>query len=220
MTRQEFIDKAWKEAVQARENGASISVPIAVAQAALEANYGASQLSQIHNNLFGIKGEYQGNYVTYSTKEQLPNGQWTTIEAKFRSYPNWTACFEDYGSIIRRLSWYQDAEDAAHVPKDFLRGLTVLRDANGNVVEPGWATDQSYFEKVWSIVEAYDLLHREEVQELEGFDLLQVFDNRRRYDFRPLKITPGATKDGRHKLMIRVQETTWWEKIKFLFFRG
>lgn len=220
MTKQEFIDKAWEEAIKARENGASISVPIAVAQAALETGYGNSGLSSNHNNLFGIKGEYKGQYALYPTREQLDDGTWVTIQAKFRAYSSWSDCFEDYGSIIRRLSWYQDAEDAAHSPRDFLKGLMTLRADSGEVIEPGWATDHAYFEKVWSIVESHNLLHRDEVKEPESFHLIQIFDGTRRYDFNPLKVTPGTTNDGQHKLMVRVEETTFWQRLKFLFLRG
>lgn len=216
MTRSEFIESAWDAAVRARQNGAKISVPVAVGQAALESNYNQSQLAQVHNNLFGIKGEYKGNFVEYKTREQLPDGTWVTIPAKFRSYPSWQACFEDYGSIISRLPWYADAEEAAHSPRDFLRGLLVLRDDDDTLIEPGWATDKDYFDKVWGIVSAYGLDRRQEIPTVDEYKLLQVYDGSRRYDFHPLKMTPGLTKSEELKLMVRVRPTTFWEKIRFI----
>ena len=215
MTRQEFIDKAWNAALAARERGAAISVPIAVAQAALETNFGDSELAQEHNNLFGIKGSYDGASVTYDTKEQAADGTVYTTEAGFKSYPSWTACFEDYADIIKRLPWYEDAEDAANVPRDYLRGLIAVWDGQ-EVVEPGWATDRDYFNKVWSIVESYYLLQRSEVNKDEDMDLIIIYDGQRKLCLNPKKSTLGMTKDGEPKLMVRVEETTFWQRLRYL----
>lgn len=217
MTRDQFIESAWQTAVGARAAGAKISVPIAVGQAALESNYNKSRLAREHNNLFGIKGEYNGQFVEYNTREQRSDGEWVTVTAKFRSYPSWRACFEDYGSIISRLPWYQDAEDAAHNPRDFLRGILALHNEDGSLIEPGWATDRNYFDKVWSIVSEYNLDQRLETPNIDEYHLLQIYDGAKRYDYYPLKMTPGLTKDGELKLMVRVRPTTPWQKIKSIF---
>ena len=142
----------FEYAQAAKQAGAPIHAGIAAAQALLESGYGKSQLSSVHNNYFGIKGSYRGHSVLLPTKEVV-NGKWITIQAEFRSYPTVTECFVDYGDIIRRLPWYQDAEDAADRGADFLRGLLAKRDSLGKVIEPGWATDPDYFKKVWAIAE-------------------------------------------------------------------
>lgn len=216
MTRQEFIDKAWEAAVEARSGGAAISIPVAVAQAALETNYGNSELASQHNNLFGIKGDYKGEYSTYRTREQDKNGEvyWATV--KFKSYPDWAKCFEDYADIVERLPWYQDAEDAAHAPKDYLRGLVAVRTEDGEVVEPGWATDHNYFNKVWNIVESHYLLQRSETAKEENIDLVVVYDDNRRILLNPTKCTLGMTNDGKPKLMVRVQPTTFLQRLRYL----
>lgn len=217
MTRQEFIDKAWTAATRAREKGAAISVPIAVAQAALETNFGQSELSQEHHNLFGIKGEYQGSYAEYDTKEQEADGSIITVKAKFKSYPDWEHCFLDYSDIIARLPWYQDAEDAANIPRDYLAGLVAIRTDGGSVLEPGWATDQRYFEKVWAIAEQYYLLQRAEVSKEEELEYLIVYDGDRKYQLKPIKSTLGMTNSEKPKLMVRVQPTTFWQRLLYLF---
>lgn len=153
MTIQEFYDHAKA----AKAQGAPIHPGIAAAQAALESAYGTSQLSAIHYNYFGIKGTYNGQSVLYPTKEEV-NGQLITVQARFKSYPNATHCFTDYGDIIKRLPWYQDAEDACNVAHDFLAGLVAKRDSLGKVLEPGWATDSSYFKKVWAIAQQNNLI--------------------------------------------------------------
>lgn len=217
MTRAEFIDKAWHAATEAREYGAPISVPIAVAQAALETNFGASDLSSKHNNLFGIKGEYRGNYVDYQTKEQDPEGHVSIVTARFKSYPSWAKCFEDYGNIVARLPWYEDAEDAANVPRDYLKGLVAIRSEEGDVIEPGWATDVDYFEKVWSIAERHYLLQRPEVSEEDELGLVIIYDGSKKLCYKPQKHTLGMTNDGKPKLMIRVSPTTFWQRLRYLF---
>ena len=216
MTRKDFIDKAWNAAVEARAKGAAISVPVAVAQAALETNYGESKLSKEHNNLFGIKGEYKGQYVEYKTKEQDVNGSVYVVTAKFKSYPDWEHCFHDYASIIERLPWYQDAEDASHVPRDYLSGLIAVR-GEGVSDEPGWATDKHYFEKVWSIVESHYLLQRSETTKDEDINLIVVYDRNRKLYLSPTKCTFGMTNDDQPKLMVRTQPTTFMQRLRYLF---
>ena len=215
MTRKEFVDKAWDAAVDARQRGAPISVPIAVAQAALETGFGTSELSTLHNNLFGIKGDYRGESVTYTTEEQDRDGGVATIKAEFKSYPDWTNCFWDYADIIERLPWYEDAEDAANIPRDYLTGLIPRRGEDGTVIEPGWATDHRYFQKVWSIVEENDLLNRSEDLEDE-YSLLQVYDNSKRIDYTPIRVTVGATSNGGTKIMVRVVPTTFLKRLRYL----
>ena len=207
MSRNELINKLWGEASTAKKLGAPISIPIAVAQAILESGWGRSQLSNEYNNYFGIKGEYKGKSKQFTTREENSKGESYYIKTDFRYYVTISDCFTDYGSIIRRLSWYQDAEDAAHIPKDFLKGLEVQRDALGKVMEPGWATDHAYFSKVWSIVQDYDLLDRNEDNPRSGveFGLVQVYEGEERRDFVPLKITIGNMSNGKAKLMIRVE---------------
>lgn len=217
MKREEFIHQAWKQAQKAQKQGAPISVPIAVAQAALETGFGKSKLSSNHNNLFGIKGEFQGQYALMPTVEQKPDGSWFDVNAKFRKYDSWSDCFYDYGQIIKNLDWYQDAEEAAHNPKKFLEGIIVKRDKNGNILEPGWATDHDYFNKVWGIVQEYDLEAKQEVNGGDEIELLQLFDGDCRIDIKPLKHTLGRTSDGKPKLMVRVKPTTFWQRLRYLF---
>lgn len=220
MTRQEFIEKAWKAAVTIRNRGALVSVPIVVAQAALESNYGLSALARDHNNLFGVKGDYRGQFVEYKTSEQTPDGTWYVVTAKFRSYPSWEEAFSDYASIIERLPWYADAADAAHSPKDYLRGIIAKFDASGHLLEPGWATDKRYYDKVWGIVTQHNLLTKGEDLESEGFTLLQVYDGDVCIAFEPIKNTIGTTNDGGMKLMVRVKPTTFWQRLSYLFSRS
>ena len=163
-----WLALALHHAQLAKDNGAPINPAVVAAQAALESGFGKSQLARDANNLFGIKGSYHGHTMALPTVE-WDGEKYVDTVAYWRVYPSWQECFEDYGRIISELSWYQDAEDAADSPHDFLNGILVKRDELGDVVEPGWATDPSYRNKVWSIIEQYDLLASPEPeQELYG----------------------------------------------------
>jgi flagellum-specific peptidoglycan hydrolase FlgJ len=196
----EFIMHAVRHARVAKENGAPINVPIAVAQAALESAYGSSGLARRDNNLFGIKGEYKGLYGLWNTREQNADKSWVTVEAKFKRYPSWTECFEDYGSLIARLPWYAAAARNHEHAEKFLRGIVAERDASGKVIKPGWATDFNYYDKVMKVVSAHNLMQYERGDDLE---LIQVFRDNEVLEFRPTKVTWGTTNSGRKKLMIK-----------------
>lgn len=78
---------------------------LAAAQAAHESGWGESGLTKQANNLFGVKGSYQGASITMRTAEYGPNGKYY-INAAFRRYPNWNASIVDYANNLRRSGYY------------------------------------------------------------------------------------------------------------------
>ena len=155
MLQADFIAQAYKAAEEAIRNGAPINPAIAAAQAALESAYGNSQLATKGNNLFGIKAgsSWKGEVVKFQTKEfDGDNGMYFTTAA-FRKYRSLAHCFEDYGSIIGRLSWYKDAVAAKDDPIGFILGLAARPGK-----EPGWATDPRYVEKILSVARNFGLI--------------------------------------------------------------
>lgn len=152
MTREEFLKAALAAATAARDVGAPVNPVIAAAQAALESNWGQSQLAREANNLKGVKAgsQWGGPVIELPTREwREADGTWYTTVAKWRKYADWTECFDDYGSLINRV--YPHAAAVAHDARQFLEQLTA-RDY------PKWATDPRYTEKIWSIVEQHNLL--------------------------------------------------------------
>lgn len=145
MSNNEFIEKIGSLAREDMKK-TKILASLTIAQAILESNWGKSSLAQEpNNNLFGIKGEYNGKYVTLPTKE-YENGKWVTINAKFRKYPNWEESISDHSSLFNRLSRYSN-----------LRGCTDYKLACKYVREDGYATDPSYTAKLINLIEKYNL---------------------------------------------------------------
>lgn len=122
-----------------------ILASLTAAQALIESNKGNSGLAQKGNNLFGIKGEYNGQFVTMPTKEW--NGsQYITVNAKFRKYPSWAESIADHSGLFNRSSRYQN-----------LRGCTDYKTACENVQKDGYATSPSYTTTLLRTIETYRL---------------------------------------------------------------
>lgn len=96
---QSFLNTIGPVAQQvAQENGIYASVMIA--QAALESGWGNSALSTEGHNLFGVKWNGTGIYVTMPTQEYY-GGQWHTIYAKFQSYNSYYDSLTGYAQLIK-----------------------------------------------------------------------------------------------------------------------
>lgn len=151
MTRDDFLTAALTAATQARDVGAPINPVIAAAQAALESNWGQSQLAREANNLKGVKAgsSWGGPVIELPTREwREADSTWYTTVARWRKYADWKESFEDYGALIARV--YPVAASRADDARAFLEALI-----HGD--RYSYATDPDYVAKVWSIVEQYDL---------------------------------------------------------------
>ncbi|MBP1917168.1 hypothetical protein J2Z23_004153 [Lederbergia galactosidilyticus] len=118
---------------------------VAAGQAALESAWGKSGLAVNYNNLFGIKGSYQGNSAMLNTWE-VYGGQRYDIKAGFRAYPNWSTSILDYGVFLTINPRYKAAINVS----DYKKQITAIHKA-------GYATDPQYANKVITIIENYDL---------------------------------------------------------------
>ncbi|PRS80633.1 MULTISPECIES: phage tail protein [unclassified Bacillus (in: firmicutes)] len=124
----------------------NVLASLVIAQGCLESGFGSSGLSQQANNLFGIKGTYNGKYVLMWTSEQDKKGNVTRIQAKFRKYPSYAESLADLGSLYTRLSRYKDVVGE----KDY-------KKATASVSKAGYATDINYATKLNSIIFTYKL---------------------------------------------------------------
>ncbi|OTN83975.1 hypothetical protein A5819_003525 [Enterococcus sp. 7E2_DIV0204] len=151
-TTEEFVARIGD---QAREVGLEKNLfgSVMIAQAILESGSGGSQLSQApYNNLFGIKGDYEGQSVTLPTLEDDGFGNFYSIEAAFRLYPSYKESFEDYSKLFTdgingNPTIYQSAwKSEAVTYQNATQALTGV-----------YATDTQYNVKLNSLIETYDL---------------------------------------------------------------
>lgn len=118
---------------------------VTVAQAILESGWGQSGLSTQAHNLFGIKGSYNGQYVTMQTRE-VYNGQSYYIYDNFRKYANNSESVEDHGNFLYSNSRYAN-----------LLGDQSYASVARKLQADGYATDPSYASSLIKLVEMYNL---------------------------------------------------------------
>jgi hypothetical protein len=99
----QFLDRAKAEAVKANHPFPCM----AAAEAALESNWGNSQLAREANNLFGMKMHEHNVYgkITLPAREWSPGSGWKEIPGTpWEKYPDWRACFCDRLVTLERLA--------------------------------------------------------------------------------------------------------------------
>ena len=138
MTRSEFVERAKASAIRASAKSGFLA-GVTVAQAALESNWGQSQLSIAANNYFGLKAHGQHAMMEFRTREHDERGE-NFIVAKFAVYGSMDECFECRDQQIANSAAYAAAREAKTDPEKFTRGLA-----------KHWATDPRYAEKVLRI---------------------------------------------------------------------
>ena len=147
LTTQQFIDTIGEDARKLCQQS-DLYASVMIAQAVVESASGSSGLScEPYNNLFGIKGSYDGKSVRMKTQEDDGKGNLETIIAEFRKYPTMLESLEDYVGLLTNNSLYnpvkksntESYEDAC----DYLQGR--------------YATSTSYSRTLKAYIDAYDL---------------------------------------------------------------
>lgn len=118
---------------------------VTTAQAILESGWGRSTLSTRAHNLFGIKGSYNGQYVTMPTRE-VYSGRSYYVNANFRDYPNNSESVRDHGNFLYSNSRYRN-----------LLGDTNYVSVARKLQLDGYATDPSYANSLIRLVQIYNL---------------------------------------------------------------
>lgn len=120
---------------------------VMIAQAVHESDSGQSLLSASPNfNLFGIKGDYNGDSVQMLTWEDDGSGNVSHIYADFRKYPSYYESLVDYVGILKQ-SWFSGA---------WKSNTSSYQDATAALTGV-YATDTSYNTKLNAIIEEYNL---------------------------------------------------------------
>ena len=143
----ELNDNFLLRALASAKQAAHIWPEYAACEAALESNWGRSELATNANNLFGrkvsLKRPNKFGELDLPTKEFL-HGEWVHVMARWVKYPDWYSCFADRMTLLRDLeSLYGDAL-SAYTGEDFVK-----------LVSAHWSTDPQRAEKVLEIYEAH-----------------------------------------------------------------
>ena len=117
-----------------------ILASLTAAQGKIESNNGNSGLTTKCNNLFGIKGQYNGQSGKFWTTEYI-NGVKTRVQADFRKYPSWQESVNDHSALFNRLKRYEN-----------LRNCQDYEEACINVQKDGYATAPDYAQTLMSFI--------------------------------------------------------------------
>ena len=149
---QQFLNKIIPAAQQATE-GQDVYTSVMIAQAALESAWGQSALaSEPNHNLFGVKGNYNGQSVNMYTLEDAGAQKYYGIYDNFRKYPSYKESMDDYvDKIVNGIKgapmFYAGAwKSRTNSYQDATRYLTGR-----------YATDTAYYSKLNRIIEQYGL---------------------------------------------------------------
>ena len=142
-SRQEFFQEY---APLARKIGKKYDLypSVILAQAALESNFGQSDLAQANKNFFGIKAK-DGQGVSYPT-EEVKDGQRITIQDNFESYKSPVDSFKHYGRLLSQAQRYQPVREAKSP-----------QEACHRLHPSGYSTDPGYGQRLVDLIDQYQL---------------------------------------------------------------
>ncbi|MGE8206649.1 glycoside hydrolase family 73 protein [Heyndrickxia sp. NPDC080065] len=128
-----------------------ILASLVIAQAIHESNWGKSGLAVKGKNLFGIKGSFNGQFVTMRTAEYNKKGNKYYIDAAFRKYPSWYESLCDLANLYKNgVSWDRNKYKKIIGETDYKKAAKAVQSA-------GYATDPNYAAKVIATIEANKL---------------------------------------------------------------
>src|SRR5690348_5019167 len=114
MTKQDFLNAANAAALAASRTS-GFPAGITVAQAALESNWGNSQLARDAHNYFGIKAHGAHERVSYPTFECV-SGKTIRVTADFACYHSMAECFAYCDRLTAAVGCYAEAPACGHTP--------------------------------------------------------------------------------------------------------
>ena len=126
---------------------------VMMAQSILESGWGTSALASAPNyNLFGIKGNYNGESVNMGTLEDSGGQNYYPINAEFRKYPSYAESLQDYANLLANgTSWNPNYYAGA-----WKSNAASYQDATAYLTGR-YATDTAYSAKLNRIIAKYGL---------------------------------------------------------------
>lgn len=149
LTREQFIQRIAPEA-QAIQRQYHLRASISIGQAALESDWGHSELAFRYNNFFGVKASAGMQSVNLPTKEYV-NGKWITVDANFRVYDSFQESMIDHAILLTN-----GTTDNPHRYQTVIYANSVTTAVEG-LVSGGYATDPDYAKKLMNIITVYKL---------------------------------------------------------------
>lgn len=138
-TLQSFLEKFKPYAIKDMKSS-GILASLTGAQGVIESNKGNSGLTTKANNLFGIKGHYNGKGIDMVTTE-YENGIKKRKVQTFRVYPSWQESVNDHSAMFNRAPRYQN-----------LRNCQDYEEACINVKKDGYATAPDYTQTLMNAI--------------------------------------------------------------------
>jgi len=149
---EQFIDYIGNSARKLASNN-DLYASVMIAQAMVESGWGTSGLASAPNyNLFGIKGDYNGESVNMGTQEDDGTGSLYSISSNFRKYPSYKESLEDYVSLLRGGT----SGNSQLYAGAWKSNTTSYKDAT-KYLTGRYATDTTYADKLNSMIEKYNL---------------------------------------------------------------
>ena len=127
-----------------------IPVPLTLAVAGLESQWGRSELARNANNHFGlkIKPGWKGHEYCKNTQEYQGRQQAVNIWACFRKYPLIRRSYQDFAHFLEQEERYQHLKELE--ADDYQGWAEGLQNA-------GYATDPNYAQKLQGLIWKYRL---------------------------------------------------------------
>ncbi len=140
---------------------AGIPASIKLAQALVESNAGRSKLALESNNHFGIKCKAYWTGQSYYHKDDDLDNKGNLVESCFRAYNDIESSFIDHSEFLRFSGKYD---------RLFTIELTDYKAWANGLKSCGYATDQSYTNKLIQTIETYKL-YRFDTFQAKEFDM-------------------------------------------------
>lgn len=146
MMKKDFFQKLSPYAEEV-EKSHGVRPSLLLAQAALESNWGRSELAQKSNNYFGVKNGKGRKYATKEFREE----EWEEVQSHFKEYDSLHDSILAYADLLKDgTSWDQQLYEEVIKADTYEEAAYALKEA-------GYATDPSYAEKIIGLIEQYEL---------------------------------------------------------------
>ena len=173
-SRRDYIDR-YAEYAMEQQRRYGIPASITLAQGIIESADGKSMLATTANNHFGVKGEYNGNYVR--ANDDKPN-------EKFKKYDNVGQSYEDHSKVLMGERYQKYVRGLA--PDDYKGWIAGIQKG-------GYASNKAYCDTVISVIESCGLQKYDRMAMQEGKSVAKTQVNSQSHT---VSVTTQATNAG------------------------